>query len=581
MSSKAKRRKCLIVDIGPEDISELEKAGFTNSGDPSWRASRRNNDGFLSLLAECKIPGPLEFLEMQFRRQAPTKISDGYFREIADQIVAKAADGYRVVVINLMPFLLCRTLVDKITFGLFDGVSYPPGLEFVLLLRNLDWVERSAVFQDIRRQGRLKSFVTIIDLRGYGSRYMDDSAPEMFQINRREPFRAILPCTEKKIYKALISETNNYIGHFVLKNSHVRTHYSLDQFIARDDVWEFLIDFFAKQIGDAKNALLVGLGMEHGAIDQIGERLKYIFGDRCVITFKTAAHSDAQILENRQHFDRAYVVTDIVNTGMTAAGLAQRLSAESPDNKTVHVLAIARMMNSPGTLGDTKILSALHVQREFYPADETKCPLCQLSQPKVSVNKVEDFAKIADEQLTPFDFWELAKDSKALEESRTDTQGRKFHFRVETLRIMDGYRPWLMNLVKAKFEKQLFKHKADIICTVDEVGGKAFADLVREALAINAVVAVGRTVLDRTTTRLPSGPGLSPKSTVLIVDDGMNSGSTVKQLITYATASGAIPMAVMVLDNRLRNEELQSLEKLIGRDRILSLYSWPKVFNIL
>ena len=175
-----------------------------------------------------------------------------------------------------MPFHLSTTRVDKIIAALFGPDAHLGSRfgRFVVLLRNIDWLVQSRAFQVVSASPTWRVDVWVADLRGYVA--ASKSTRKEFSVSTigRAQFLLLLKTDEKTIYHSLIYGTNSFIGHFVLQDSHVRTHYDLTQYIQRDNVWEFMVAKLVAVVGGAKSVLLIGVGLETGTISRAGLQLK-------------------------------------------------------------------------------------------------------------------------------------------------------------------------------------------------------------------------------------------------------------------------------------------------------------------
>jgi orotate phosphoribosyltransferase-like protein len=380
------------------------------------------------------------------------------------------------------------------------------------------------------------------------------------------------------VYKSLVYETNSFIGHFILRDSHVRTHYDLTDYIKRDNIWEFLHEKFVKEIGDAQRLLIIGVGMEYSVISRVGQQLSALLGDELAITFITAddlSPGDRIPVDWGSRFEIAFVVTDIVNTGKTVDPWIHELNRTS-NGRPVKVFTVAKMLNSPTEIAGVHVVSGVDIRRSYYPPKN--CVLCAVGQPKTEVQKLADFRKISPEQLTPYDFWEMIKETQAFRRSDRDPQGRSLLFRIDTAQIVRRYSGWLSNVIRQKCRERWSDMRPDAVCTVAGEPGEAFADLVARSLNLQPPVKIPRFDLRRvTSTGFPPDvrKPFEGRESVLIVDDGINYGETVRRLIAYCRAAGAIPMGVLVLDSRLPVKASDGISALMGRHAVVALYNWP------
>jgi len=188
------------------------------------------------------------------------------------------------------------------------------------------------------------------------------------------------------------------------------------------------------------------------------------------------------------------------------------------------------------------------------------------------------------DQLTPFDFWELVAETKALDKDVPDPQGRELHYRIDTSKIFNQYAHWLGNVIRHKCNITWPNVKPDTICTVKEQSGKEgggvkFAKLVSQSLNVKKITSIERDDLNRVTPGggLPTGAynPFEGKDNVLIVDDGINYGITMKKLIAYCKTAGATILGVLVFDNRLDEQAITKIRYQMGRAELVSLYEWP------
>ena len=578
----------LLVDFGPELYSALQHFGIAESQASSWGPESRNTEAVRELLTSSPFVDPQgQILEFLVQSVESADSLEAYYTNFIRAAFVGAAQklpelrvSLDVLAINLMPFHLSTTLVDKIAKGLAALSASEPlarDIPVVFLVRNLDWFTKSVIFKSVAGSGSPPTRYTIIDVRGLKIDYENGRPTEVFQLSR-SLFQNALRFRDDGFYRALIYGTNSFIGHFELKDSHVRTHYDLSEFVRRDNVSEHVFSLLANLINGFERVTILGVGMEQSVIMRLGFLMQSMLPDRiCSFEYLT----EANLRENKvlwlQRSDCVVVLTDIVNTGNTLEAVVAPLSQNNPKGVTVRMFSMIRMSNSPQSIGGVPLNAAITIKREFYPRDEEKCPLCQLHQPIKRVLRTEDFYHVAKEQLTPFDFWEIVSDCRALLRLCTDPQGRKFSYRVDTRTIIRRYGRWLKNVIRYKYDSVWPRFRPDVICTVEEDAGLAFARAVAESLDVRKVVSISRNDLRRVT---PSGvPLTNPLSAmprrVLVVDDGMNYGSTMETLIDFCRAAKINPMGALVFDSRLKPKEVERLQSKMGGHSIIALYTWP------
>ena len=490
------------------------------------------------------------------------------------------ANKCNIYAINLMDYLLSATLIDKILVGLLydDNNEFLDGDNcFVLMIRNVDWAKRSHVFQDIISKKVIKGKILVFDYRGYGVLYNNGILINgEIEIDRKF-FYKTLNVSYDSVYKSLIRDTNNYIGHFVLPNSHVRTHYDLTDFIKRDNVSEYIFKQMLDLKGVSESLLLIGVGLEDDAIHRVGDQFCSLLQDKCDIKF-VYIPLDASI-ENRIQIDwlsfyqTIILFGDIVNSGETIKKYLLWIASHMKRNKDVKIFSIIKMLNSPQNIEGLNLNGGLTIQRKFYPKDSL-CPLCKMEQPEITVNNIDHFRKIDDRQLTPFDFWEMVGESKALLMNDND----KNTYGIDTIRIFKRYRNWLKSLIKNKYDKYFNNYKANLIVTVEEDGGLLFADLVSDAIGVSETLKISRSDIKKAVPGVKIDIETRIKNDItnfaIIVDDCINSGNTILNLIILCRTHNIVPLGVIIFDSRANYQALQSIAAYIGDNNVHPLYSW-------
>jgi len=585
--------QALVADISKDDFSGLVSYGIPFPEQfACWAPGVRRSDAFSSLFVDAGIrTTPVSVLERSFSVIPQPETLEQYAQQqgvkLADWLDMLIGTGVQdlTLVLNLFPYYLCITRIDKIIKGLL--LSDAPSLsertqEIVLLVRNIDLLLKSSVLQNAFARRRTGKRFAAVDLRGFVASFDENGASHVRTV-RRAAFRSLLNVSEKAVNRSLVRETNSHIGHYELENSHVRTHYDLSDFISRDSVWEYFYGVLSELVGGSESILAVSAGLEHSAVRRIGEQLKSTLDGRSHVRLidvrEPSGVGNFAPSWPRDH-DMALVLGDIVNTGSTLAPIIRHLLENNPQNKPVKAFALAKMRNTDNRIEGLELTAGTTIKREYYLKDPDKCPLCQLSQPLICVRTVDDFHQVASQQLTPLDFWEIVHDSKALLKGQPDAQGRPFLFRVETTEVFRRYGHWLRNVVRARFEETWPNVLPDVLCTVAEDTGRAFAELVAAAIGVDQIVAIKRDILHRITPggEIPSeAVGLFSQKgqQTLVVDDGINYGSTMKQLITACRLMHNMPMGVIIFDCRTDEAGLHGIRKMMGNNEVVALYSWP------
>jgi len=356
----------------------------------------------------------------------------------------------------------------------------------------------------------------------------------------------------------------------------------LNEFILRDNVWEYLQNEFNKLILGIDKLLLIGAGIETKVIQKIGEQLKNHLHDLSIIDFIFQFEAKPEYVipaKWSQKYDMTIVLGDIVNSGNTLKPWLEELIKKNENNKPIKLFSVAAMRNTPEKICDIPLHKGVTIKRDFYLNNEHECLLCKISQPSRKVKTVDDFYYVADEQITPYDFWEIVTDSKALLKNAIDPQGRQWPYRIDTIKIIKRYNHWLSSVIRDKYLKNWHEAAPSKILTVNERAGIAFSELVQETLEIPIILNIDRTNMKKISPNegLPSDieDPFEDKDKILIVDDGINTGNTILQLINFCKVTRGNLIGVLVLDNRLNDIDIQIIRNQMSRNHLVSLYNWP------
>lgn len=572
----------------------LEGYGISQTQSLSWGYGKTNEIGMKKLFLSVGI---IENEDYEVKHvpveitSTPNSLKE-YFSEFLE-IGLKRQNNYfdlseissTPIVINLMPFHLSTTFVDKFIQALADTLpTLPCGQEMFLifLARNVDWFSKSDFLKKFGVQFKLTNPIWAIDYRGYNISFKE-GVEENHPIIPRSIFYEALRLSDVQYYDLLIYGTNSYIGHFALESSHVRTHYDLYEFVRHDTVCEHLNDIFSEFIKDYDKVFIVGVGLEHSTINHLTYYFMHTNSSKVTgyVPHFERKFTDQETNKLISEADCALVITDIVNSGSTVRNIINELKRLNLSPNNIKIFSIVRMLNSPPEDIDGCVFkAALTIRREYYPNNPDECSLCIMKQPLRQVENVRDFYYVDKHQLTPLDFWEIVKDREALIKSDLDPQERRFLFRIDTMKILKKYRKWLCNVIKAKVHSEIPDCRPDCVCTVQEDPGIKFADLVTQSLNLNpnCIATIHRDILSRVTPgRLPNGinPLENFGTDILIVDDGINKGDTMLNLIQFCITAKKKILGVIVFDNRLSTNKMEILQERASCKRILCLYTWP------
>jgi hypoxanthine-guanine phosphoribosyltransferase len=494
----------------------------------------------------------------------------------AHSLSNKQPNSTPCLVINLMPFTFPPSVADKIIEGLRIHLKVNSDfnhsrIHIIFLTRNSDSFLTSKWYADTIENDEYNVRFSLLDYKGYHRDGLSNSQHSIPRIL----FRNLLAGDKEWFYNELIYRTNTYIGHFGLSNSHVRTHYDLEEFLRNDAIIEFLcaeIEDYAKEYS---NILLVYQGIEYVALQRLASEInKY---SELIVDF---AEFSTEFAKNRfDDYGGVLILTDIVNSGITLKNMYEKVVRSYGYSSRVLCYTIIAMLNSPTSSDELPYRLAACIKRVYYRNNHEDCLLCQIQQPYFEVKRQQDFRQVHRNQLTPYDFWEMVFDCKALRAAEKEASGRVLTYRVETVEMLKKYRTWLSNVIRAKHRDLLPTSDITRILTVYEPGGKAFSKLLCDALQVSpdTVLAIPRSDLEKAeiaSTKIER-PNSLRGETILLADDGINQGHTIRMLANYARRHGGNTIAASVLDNRLGEMQLKRLQVTIGNILIISLYSWP------
>jgi adenine/guanine phosphoribosyltransferase-like PRPP-binding protein len=584
----------LIIDFSftPQQIFYLRKFGVSEIQALSWMPENRNSEKIVDVLRSVRVKIGLKFkiiekqvniidessdLETVFTYFIHNGISQ-YLREIGSNCLE-----HKAIVLNFFPFSITKTIVDKLSLGLKKALKTLSRnlakVPIVVLTRNSNSFIESEIFSDIINNKEITNRVIVID------NYREFLNCENSKIKKerklpKDILRGLLKSKEKDIYNTLIYHTNSYIGHFDLNSSHVRTHYDLYDFVANDMIIEYLIDSIEEVTNGFKKILVFDIGLEHASTRTLATKFAMKSKrNRIFEPISGRQFEEYKFKEKLRDFDCILIITDIVNSGSTLRNLVGQIEKFNKNSCIIKIFSIAIMKNTEIELtAKHKINTKIVIQREYYPPKKDKCILCQLKQPITKVEQSDQFKKIQNIQLTPLDFWEIVKDSKALRINEKDAQNRKFLFRIDTIRIIDKYKKWLKNVIDYKYKNEWHSVLPNLIFTVKENEGINFSMLVADSIGIDPdkILPIDRDILKK----------IAPNSNVkeilkipdnlnriLLVDDGINSGSTIRSLIEVCRAINIAPIGAITLDSRLSHSNVEGIEHHMS-GKIISLYDW-------
>lgn len=601
------------------DILPFQTKSWLQNRDVTFEQAIQNRaDLLVELLIRSGLIDSAPYDLSALSIEVTEKIDDlvAYSEKFLSKAVTNFADRIEinkfpsVIILNLMPFVLSKTIVDKIILGfrkIFDKHAFLSSAELVFFTREHFWITDSIRFKQNMLSPSFPNKVCIVDLEGIadifvceikdGKKFADQQRKEV----RRSSFEKVLHFrNEREFRKALVYETNLNIGHFILSNSHVRTHYDLEYFVKRDNVFEYIFKKFATLFSKFKRITLIAEGLETWALTMLGNRLTAAWTlesdaeKNISIDFQSlsgAQVSDDTILRWIENSDCILILTDIINTGATVKNVIKKINNVFDNYKStiqedlnlpaIQVFTVVSMEHPPGRPAPDfhfPITYGVHIPRPYYEPDKDKCPLCILKQPSIDVKDIRDFSLTGTSQPTPFDFWEVVKDCKALVSNEAYAGGGMLLYRIETSRIFKQYGKWLEKIVARKYEITFGKVFPQVLVTLTEPAAKQFTSIVQRALKLYraSVISIERANLNAGTPfiEIDITEIRDKKHSVLIVDDGINKGETMRKLVSHCVDNELNILGALVFDNRLDTVQLNKISSKMKEGKILPVYSW-------
>lgn len=602
-----------FLEIDNSDYELLDNLDIEAHQTASWKSANTSNKAFAEIVIKAlKLEESstdrtyFSISNIRVRDNLEIDSIQKYFNHFLLQSMAHiGVDNFgieelpSVIAINLMPFFFRPADGDRIIEGFSNGIKKIKKIDkifFVFFIRQHAMISESIELEKIVQSDFGPDNIVIIDVDGYSisiKKTTTDSALISRDNIPRSIFEKILHFKDQSSFKrALIYETNINIGHFEVGSCHIRTHYDLNDFIRRDNVFEHLYHQFSRITLNFSNINILATGLEEDALSILGNRfeaaskndenpnnpdkkIKVVFY-RGHFTLERIVAQHDDICEWLRSSDCIFLLTDVVNSGNTVTTMLEHINnivKEHAFNSTILSFAVVKMNNSP-----QDIEAAVTINRPYFKSD--LCPLCSIGQPFKPVrenNWKQDFRYVNSEQLTPLDFWEMIEDCDALER-----ENFKFLHRVNTVKLVEKYKHRLSYVIKHKYDEIWGNVKPDAILTINEKMSYDFALLVSSVLDLNRefVKTIPRAVLDESE-QLPDLLQFFLKkygeegAKILLVDDGINTGSTFRKLILSVKPYKINIIGGIVIDNRLKITQLQAIEAEMNNACICPLYTWP------
>ena len=493
-----------------------------------------------------------------------------------------------IFIINTMSFLLnsmkLSSIIEGICNFILENENYNnDNVKIVLLLRQAALIktgnELIPVYERMIDSEDIITYITLID---YETRfiieYKNEDVCNQYQIQNQSFFRDALEPTYSSVKKELITKANTYIGHYAIKyndgiHSHFRTHYDIRRFLQKDFVREYIYNEILEYLNSEKNCVLICSGMQRDAYDAFAYLLKaqYAFTGINVIIKDNQVHLPANIAAIN-NADMVLIITDIVNSGKEVERVYLKV-CDICNDIDCRILSLISMQNSCKALinnGREQIIdNIIIIPFDSYNLTTQECELCKLEQPLIEIEKYEDF-RLHEEQLTPLDFWEMVNLSKSFRKQDDVFYNKKenINFRVDTKDIISNYHALLEIMISNRL-LQYNMSDYDMIITTDEEEGFNFA---RILYGLH-----GKNIYKLSYSCNPTNYETFVNKRVLFVDDGINSGESMRKSVLEIEENNIDVIGAIVFDCRLRNEELANLSKeLFGNEgKIATLYNWP------
>lgn len=500
----------------------------------------------------------------------------------------------KTIVLNLTNFSLDSTGRSQLVLSClrFEQSIAPATFNLVILLdTSVTFSFGADEFEEYIREGEQLEVVSVIDCHGFYhlfKRREGRVTPKTAgRINTRDIVQGWLDLDSAQLRNALIYQTNINIGHFGLDNSHIRTHYDLTDFVNRPNVSNFIREDIIHKtcIVDEQKALIIGVGHEQAALDTIGYEIGFNHSN---LDYKFVSDldgvTDVDVNNWVSEYSKIVVLSDVINTGSLVSQVLMRIiNLDDGYVNNLYAYAIVKMANTFPLLTkhSIELMFSVDLKRNFFAIQgDAGCLLCDLKQPLLcdDIRSLNDLKSNVSSYLTPLDFWEMVEDSDALLFPTSDHPT----FRVKTSRMIKKYGLWLEAVIRKRLEvERVVSMPIDSILTVDEAGGLEFSDLVAKAL-LGYHDNITVEALSRSSLLVPDYPSDLTRSnrSYLIVDDGINSGATMKGLLDFVDEKGGNIVGVIVLDSRMEQTRIHGLLSGTTLDNIMALYSWPPLNDI-
>lgn len=374
----------------------------------------------------------------------------------------------------------------------------------------------------------------------------------------------------------------NY-GHFeVSEKSHIWTFQNFYKLIP--DYEEIFFNYFKERIGKAKaeNGIdaIISFALPQDPLEKIGGRLQQSLGIKH-FSVNNASPIDDIIDDIEEAAPKApLLLTDVIYSGNTACQVISKLKDKGIEAQ--QLIALSADKNScPQRIKGIPVSAIAPFSLPWWDKTKAECPFCDYDVPLVEKKEGIDVRNQINSSISPFEFYEFVKLSKALIEKSTVYEKNCYRFYFDTAKIFEKFGFYIACVLWKKLSEELGKERRDeincIICPEDESVSALLlsiwlSDLSHEKIP---VIAIRRSDIEEgwaDESRLkPYKDYINKKhvENVLIVDDGINRLRTTKVLKEICGVIGVNVVGCSVFLNRAPIEQIEGIEKTWW------IYHWP------
>lgn len=536
------------------------------------------NDQYDSL---CNDIGLQDFKSTFEKRLIPS----GYpMKTILGEELISKTEGYNAIIFDISGYLdSSKNIITRSTeIGrLLDRKKVD---DFIIVTRSND-EDFSAVFKSLKGSEILTSMnedkKRIIIVRENGDMFAIGYNAQI--IDRKKAQRFI-----HERFKMIISDpAYHYYGHYALeKGVHIRIFQDFYNNIAnnKEIVFRFFEGYLSEMLRKSiKFDILITFAFPRDPLDAIGEKLQTSLKiPHCSIDGSKSVGDAISSLRKTEGIDEkkknVLLITDVVYSGRTTTDILTKLKDSGFNVGKI----ICMTANKEDVLPDERIEPIFKMDLPWWdPNTAGACPICNIFGSSSLIpyeGKVIEKRKEPLDSLNSYDFYDFVKKTKSLDYDRNTFKRNYYFFFFETSRIFHSFGVHISRVLAKQIKGETKEGIDLIVCPVDDNCGAILlsTELSREIGNV-PVIPINREDIDSWKKYKKSDFGqyeeISGKN-ILIVDDGINTGTTKNNLERLCTAIGAKKIVgVSVFLNRLSPEIIEHMK--FEKEPVWSFYHWP------